>query len=86
MNVLYILDEPSIGLHQRDNEKLLGALRGLQSLGNTLIVGVLFSDSAVGSSGVTQKVTMAVLHPQGMVIMMSSHVTVPGSVSGRRVA
>ncbi len=38
MGVLYILDEPSIGLHQRDNEKLLKALRGLQQLGNTLIV------------------------------------------------
>ena len=38
MGVLYILDEPSIGLHQRDNEKLLGTLRHLQQLGNTLIV------------------------------------------------
>ncbi len=36
--VLYILDEPSIGLHQRDNDKLLGTLKELQSLGNTLIV------------------------------------------------
>ncbi len=36
--VLYILDEPSIGLHQRDNDKLLGALRHLCDLGNTLIV------------------------------------------------
>ncbi len=35
---LYILDEPSIGLHQRDNEKLLGTLRHLRDLGNTLIV------------------------------------------------
>lgn len=36
--VLYILDEPSIGLHQRDNEKLLGTLTKLRDLGNTLIV------------------------------------------------
>ena len=36
--VLYILDEPSIGLHQRDNEKLLRSLQGLRDLGNTLIV------------------------------------------------
>ncbi|MBP5194156.1 MAG: excinuclease ABC subunit UvrA [Clostridia bacterium] len=36
--VLYILDEPSIGLHQRDNEKLLGTLMHLRDLGNTLIV------------------------------------------------
>lgn len=38
MGVLYILDEPSIGLHQRDNEKLLAALKRLRDLGNTLIV------------------------------------------------
>ena len=38
MGVLYILDEPSIGLHQRDNDKLLGTLRRLRDLGNTLIV------------------------------------------------
>ena len=36
--VLYILDEPSIGLHQRDNQKLLNSLKGLRDLGNTLIV------------------------------------------------
>ncbi len=38
MGVLYILDEPSIGLHQRDNEKLLATLKKLRDLGNTLIV------------------------------------------------
>lgn len=38
VGVAYILDEPSIGLHQRDNDKLLGALKNLKSLGNTLIV------------------------------------------------
>ena len=38
MGVLYILDEPSIGLHQRDNDKLLGTLRELRDIGNTLIV------------------------------------------------
>ncbi|MDD6207717.1 MAG: excinuclease ABC subunit UvrA [Clostridiales bacterium] len=38
VGVAYILDEPSIGLHQRDNDKLLGALKNLQNLGNTLIV------------------------------------------------
>ena len=38
MGVLYILDEPSIGLHQSDNEKLLQTLRNLRDLGNTLIV------------------------------------------------
>ena len=38
MGVLYILDEPSIGLHQRDNNRLLATLRNLRDLGNTLIV------------------------------------------------
>ena len=38
MGVLYILDEPSIGLHQRDNEKLLATLKHLRDIGNTLIV------------------------------------------------
>ena len=38
VGVCYILDEPSIGLHQRDNDKLIGALKNLKDLGNTLIV------------------------------------------------
>lgn len=38
VGVMYILDEPSIGLHQRDNERLLGTLTHLRNLGNTVIV------------------------------------------------
>ncbi|WP_426670330.1 excinuclease ABC subunit UvrA [Mucilaginibacter sp. McL0603] len=38
MNVMYILDEPSIGLHQRDNERLIKALKNLRDLGNTVVV------------------------------------------------
>jgi excinuclease ABC subunit A len=38
MGVLYILDEPSIGLHQKDNRKLLDTLKGLRDLGNTVVV------------------------------------------------
>ena len=38
VGVLYVLDEPSIGLHQRDNERLLGTLRELRDLGNTVVV------------------------------------------------
>ena len=38
VGVLYILDEPSIGLHQRDNERLLSALKNLRDLGNTLLI------------------------------------------------
>ncbi len=38
MGVLYILDEPSIGLHQRDNDRLIKTLKNLRDLGNTLVV------------------------------------------------
>jgi excinuclease ABC subunit A len=38
MNVMYILDEPSIGLHQRDNDRLINALKNLRDLGNTVLV------------------------------------------------
>ena len=38
MGVLYILDEPSIGLHQRDNQRLLETLEQLRDLGNTVLV------------------------------------------------
>jgi len=38
MGVLYVLDEPSIGLHQRDNERLIHTLKGMRDLGNTVIV------------------------------------------------
>ena len=38
MNVLYILDEPSIGLHQRDNRRLIGSLKDLRDAGNSVIV------------------------------------------------
>ena len=38
MGVLYILDEPSIGLHQRDNERLIATLQRLRDLGNTVVV------------------------------------------------
>ena len=38
MGVLYILDEPSIGLHQRDNDRLIHTLKNLRDVGNTVIV------------------------------------------------
>ncbi len=38
VGVCYVLDEPSIGLHQRDNQRLIDALRGLQQQGNTVLV------------------------------------------------
>src|SRR5690606_27060900 len=38
VNVLYILDEPSIGLHQRDNERLISSLKNLRDIGNSVLV------------------------------------------------
>ena len=52
VGVLYILDEPSIGLHQRDNERLLGTLRGLRDLGNTVIVVEHDDDTIVAADHV----------------------------------
>lgn len=49
MGVLYILDEPSIGLHQRDNDKLIATLKKLRDLGNTLIVVEHDSDTMLAS-------------------------------------
>ncbi|MGN0605267.1 MAG: excinuclease ABC subunit UvrA [Oscillospiraceae bacterium] len=49
MGVLYILDEPSIGLHQRDNDKLIATLQRLRDIGNTLIVVEHDSDTMLAS-------------------------------------
>ncbi|MCL2407826.1 MAG: excinuclease ABC subunit UvrA [Defluviitaleaceae bacterium] len=49
VGVVYILDEPSIGLHQRDNDKLLLTLKGLRDLGNTLIVVEHDNDTMLNS-------------------------------------
>ena len=49
VGVVYILDEPSIGLHQRDNDKLLTTLKGLRDLGNTLIVVEHDNDTMLAS-------------------------------------
>ena len=50
MGVLYILDEPSIGLHQRDNDKLLATLKNLRDLGNSLIVVVEHDEDTMRSA------------------------------------
>ena len=60
MGVLYILDEPSIGLHQGDNDKLIATLKRLRDLGNTLIVvehdddTILAADYVVDTSALEQ--------------------------------
>lgn len=52
VGVLYVLDEPSIGLHQRDNDRLLGTLRRLRDLGNTVIVVEHDEDTIMASDHV----------------------------------
>ena len=47
--VLYVLDEPSIGLHQRDNDRLLSTLKKLRDLGNTLVVSIHIKSSTFAS-------------------------------------
>ena len=49
MGVFYILDEPSIGLHQRDNEKLINSMLEMRDLGNTLIVVEHDTDTMLAS-------------------------------------
>ena len=51
VGVLYILDEPSIGLHQRDNDRLIDTLKGLRDLGNTLLVVEHDEDTMRAASG-----------------------------------
>ena len=49
VNVLYILDEPSIGLHQRDNERLINSLKNLRDIGNSVLVVEHDKDMILGS-------------------------------------
>jgi CheY-like chemotaxis protein len=53
--VLYVLDEPSIGLHQRDNQRLINSLKEMRDLGNTLIVVEHDEDTMGGTLGVESK-------------------------------
>ncbi len=83
--VLYVLDEPSIGLHQRDNERLLGTLRKLRDLGNSVIVvehdedAIMAADHVVDvgpGAGVEGGSVVA----QGTAAEIMAH---PGSLTGR---
>ncbi|MCL2350923.1 MAG: excinuclease ABC subunit UvrA, partial [Firmicutes bacterium] len=62
VGVVYILDEPSIGLHQRDNDKLLNTLKRLKDLGNTLIVVEHDTDTMLASDYLVDIGPMAGLH------------------------
>jgi len=71
VGVMYILDEPSIGLHQRDNDRLLGTLTRLRDLGNTVIVvehdeeAIRAADHIIVDMGPGPGSTVAVLSPRG---------------------
>ncbi len=84
MGVLYVLDEPSIGLHQRDNDKLLDTLRHLRDLGNTLIVVEHDEDTMRAADWIVDVGPGAGIHG-GQIIYSgpaAEIVNCPGSVTG----
>ena len=91
MGVLYILDEPSIGLHQRDNARLLGTLKSLRDLGNTLIVVEHDEETMLASDYIVDVGPGAGVHGGEIVacgtpeeIMRSSRSITGAYLSGRR--
>jgi excinuclease ABC subunit A len=86
--VLYVLDEPSIGLHQRDNERLLATLKSLRDLGNTLIVVEHDRDTIVAADHVVDMGPGAGEHG-GRVVAAGTPAAIiadPTSVTGRFLA
>jgi len=86
--VLYVLDEPSIGLHQRDNRKLLDTLRNLRDLGNTLIVVEHDEETIRSADWVVDMGPGAGLHGGEIVAEGPPEViaATPGSLTGRYLA
>jgi excinuclease ABC subunit A len=86
--VLYVLDEPSIGLHQRDNRKLLETLRHLRDLGNTLIVVEHDEETIRSADWVVDMGPGAGLHGGEIVAEGPPEViaATPGSLTGRYLA
>ncbi len=88
MGVLYILDEPSIGLHQRDNDLLLGTLKHLRDLGNTLIVVEQDEDTMRAADYIVDIGPGAGVHG-GQVVACGTAAEVmdtPGSITGDYLA
>ncbi len=86
--VLYVLDEPSIGLHQRDNERLLMTLRSLRDLGNTVIVVEHDVDTMMASDHLIDIGPGAGVHG-GMLVSQGTPAEVaqdPNSVTGRYIS
>ena len=89
--VLYVLDEPSIGLHQRDNDKLLGTLKKLRDLGNTLIVVEHDEDTIRAADSLVDIGPKAGVHGGDIVVqgdlqdLLKSETSLTGAyLSGRR--
>ncbi|MFI5142972.1 MAG: excinuclease ABC subunit UvrA, partial [Thermoanaerobaculales bacterium] len=88
MGVLYVLDEPSIGLHQRDNRKLLETLRGMRDLGNTVLVVEHDEETMREADWIVDLGPGAGIHG-GEVVAQGppAHIlTVPRSLTGRYLA
>lgn len=90
--VLYVLDEPSIGLHQRDNDKLLVTLKKLRDLGNTLIVVEHDEDTIRHADSIVDIGPLAGVHGGEIVVagdlenLINSELSVTGAyLSGRKV-
>ena len=85
VGVCYILDEPSIGLHQRDNDKLLNTLKSLRDLGNTLIVVEHDEDTMLAADYVVDIGPGAGSHGGEVVACGTAEeiMQVPGSVTGK---
>ena len=85
VGVCYILDEPSIGLHQRDNDKLLNTLKSLKNLGNTLIVVEHDEDTMLAADYVVDIGPGAGAHGGEVVACGTAEeiMKVPGSVTGK---
>jgi len=90
MNVMYILDEPSIGLHQRDNERLITALKNLRDLGNTVLVVEHDKDMILEADHVIDMGPAAGVHGGEIVAqgtpkeLMSQHTLTTSYINGER--
>ncbi len=90
MNVMYILDEPSIGLHQRDNERLINALKNLRDLGNTVLVVEHDKDMILEADYVIDMGPAAGVHGGEVVAegtpkqLMSKHTLTTSYINGER--
>ncbi|MDB5125203.1 MAG: excinuclease subunit [Mucilaginibacter sp.] len=90
MNVMYILDEPSIGLHQRDNERLINALKHLRDLGNSVVVVEHDKDMILHADHVIDMGPAAGVHGGEIVAqgtpaeLMATHTLTTSYINGER--